>query len=482
MLSAVRILKLIVLAGTIVLGLLCYALSDRMPATAHATIAGPPTGRTGAPGESTCTTCHFDNPGNGHLTITAPANYVPGQTYQIQVVHTATDTTRKAWGFELTSLAGNVSAGTLVVTSSTTRLRTGSGRNYLEHGSTGTFANQTGGASWSMNWTAPATDVGPVTFYAAGIQGDNDGSEDGDQTYLATAQALPQAAVVIHHGFADFDGDGRADASVFRPASGTWYLNRSTQGQFAAQFGLATDKPVAADFDGDDKADIAVWREAPAEEAAFYILQSSTGTVRIEKFGQTGDLPLTVGDWDGDGKADPSVYRDSAIGSQSYFFYRGSLNNPTGTITYVPWGAPGDRPLHGDFDGDGKVDAAVFRPATQTWYIRQSATNTVRAATWGLATDKFVPADYDGDGKTDLAVFRGGAWYVWQSSNGVTVAFSWGLASDVPVPADYDGDAKTDLAVYRGGVWYVRLSSTGNASVVNFGGTADLPLPSTAAP
>jgi spore coat protein A, manganese oxidase len=205
-------------------------------------------------------------------------------------------------------------------------------------------------------------------------------------------------------------------------------------------------------------------------------LQSSTSTMRIERFGQTGDKPVTVGDWDGDGKADPSVYRDSAVGSQSYFYYRGSLNNPSGNVTYIPWGTTGDKPMRGDFDGDGKVDPAVFRNGV--WYINQSSNNQLRTDYWGLATDKFVPADYDGDGKTDLAVFRNGVWYVKQSSDGLPVYYNWGLNTDTLVPADYDGDGKTDAAVNRSGIWYIRQSSNGNMSAQIFGLSSDVPVPS----
>jgi hypothetical protein len=252
-------------------------------------------------------------------------------------------------------------------------------------------------------------------------------------------------------------------------------MNRSTAGFAGARFGIAGDRPTPADFDGDDKADIAVWREAPANEAAFYILQSSNSTVRIEQFGQTGDNILPVGDWDGDGKADVAVYRDSAVSSQSYFYFRGTLNNPTGSVTYVPWGTTGDKPMRGDFDGDGKFDPAVFRNGV--WYIRQSSNSQMKTDSWGLSTDKFVTADYDGDAKTDLAVFRNGVWYIKQSSDNMPVYFSWGLASDVLVPADYDGDGKTDVAVYRSGTWYIRSSSSGTMSAQIFGLSSDLPIP-----
>ena len=271
----------------------------------------------------------------------------------------------------------------------------------------------------------------------------------------------------------DFDGDGKSDISVFRASDRNWYLNRSSQGFAAVQWGLASDKLAPADFDGDGKTDVAVWREGSL--ADFYVLNSADNTVRVEQFGQTGDA-LTVGDWDGDGKADPAVYRDSAVGSQSYFYYRGSNNNPNRNVTYLPWGTTGDKPQLGDFDNDGKADAAVFRPSNATWYIRQSSDSLVRYENWGLATDKFVPADYDGDGKTDLAVFRNGTWYIRNSSNNQTQYINFGIGADIPVPADYDGDGKADVAVFRNGTWYL-LQSTSGVSIQQFGLANDKPVP-----
>ena len=293
---------------------------------------------------------------------------------------------------------------------------------------------------------------------------------------LNTISAAP---VLQSNRVSDFDGDGRADASVYR--SGEWFINPSSaptiapSGFYSVRFGLATDRLAPADYDGDGKTDVAVWRENVSGNAAyFYILQSSNNAVRIEQLGLTGDV-LTVGDWDGDGKSDPATYRG---GAQSYFFYRGSLNNPNGNVTYLPWGTSGDKPMRGDFDGDGKLDAAVFRSANQTWYIRQSSDNQTIYPQFGLGSDKFVPADYDGDGKTDLAVYRGGTWYVRQSTNNQTRYQNWGVGTDTLAPADYDGDGKTDFAVWRNGIYYILNSASAAVSYQNFGTSGDVPIAS----
>ena len=272
----------------------------------------------------------------------------------------------------------------------------------------------------------------------------------------------------------DYDGDGKADLSVFRPNSdpafADFQIRKSSDNNLLGySWGLPGDKLAPADYDGDGKTDVAVWREA---EGKFYILNSATVTVRQENFGLAGDI-LTVGDWDGDDKADPSVYRD---GSQSYFYYRGSLNNPNSDITYLPWGTSGDKSVRGDFDGDGKQDATVFRPLNNTWYIRNSSNGSVRYDNWGISTDKFVCADYDGDSKTDLAVFRNGVWYIKRSSTNTPVYENFGLSTDIPVPADYDGDGQIDVAVFRDGIWYLNQSTSGFAAA-QFGLSGDQPIP-----
>ena len=60
----------------------------------------------------------------------------------------------------------------------------------------------------------------------------------------------------------------------------------------------------------------------------------------------------------------------------------------------VQWGIPGDVPVTGDYDGDGRTDFAVFRPSTGVWYVVNSATARAFATQWGDATDVPVPSDF----------------------------------------------------------------------------------------
>jgi uncharacterized repeat protein (TIGR01451 family) len=194
-------LKLLVLL-VFTAGLLAFLLTDNHASRiAQAYSAGPPAGHTGAPGEFTCAECHTAQVvGNGSFSINAPQSYVPGQTYQITVNHVNSDPTRLRWGFELTALADDqTKAGNLQSANNQTQILNNDGpggsRQYVEHTALGTFQGQQGGANWTFNWTAPATDVGNVTFYAAGNQANNDGNSTGDYIYTTFVAATPAAAL-----------------------------------------------------------------------------------------------------------------------------------------------------------------------------------------------------------------------------------------------------------------------------------------------
>lgn len=161
-----------------------------LSAVVHGFSDGPPAGRTGAPGESTCVQCHTGalNTGPGSIAIEGvPAVYEPGETITVTVRLRHPD--RRKWGFQLTAVDGqNKGAGTFaLVDRVTTRLATGTGslrdRTYVEQTEAGTFDGQRQEAVWQATWTAPPTDVGLVTFYAAGNAANGNNASSGDSIY-----------------------------------------------------------------------------------------------------------------------------------------------------------------------------------------------------------------------------------------------------------------------------------------------------------
>jgi hypothetical protein len=281
------------------------------------------------------------------------------------------------------------------------------------------------------------------------------------QTYEHTFFVGPSAPF-------DFDGDARADISVYRPADGVWYLSRSQAGFAATQFGIAADLTAPADFDGDRKTDIAVFRAG-----VWYLLRSTEGFAAAQ-FGSPGDLPRPA-DYDGDGKADIAVFRPSS--GTWFIIYSGS-----GQFAAVQFGTNGDIPVPADFDGDTKADINVFRPSNGNWYRLNSGSGQFIAAQFGVGEDFPVPADFDGDNRADIAVFRPsiGTWFRLNSSTGAFVAQQFGTNGDIPAAADFDGDAKADIAVFRpnGGHWFRLNSSNGEFIAGQFGAPGDQPVPS----
>jgi hypothetical protein len=273
----------------------------------------------------------------------------------------------------------------------------------------------------------------------------------------------------------DFDGDGRADIGIFRPASGEWWVNRSSSGAtFVAPFGASTDKIAPGDFTGDGKADVAVFRPATGE---WLILRSENFSFYSFPFGVSGDIPAPA-DYDGDWRADPAVFRPA---SGTWFILK---SNGSGTII-AQFGAGGDNPVAADYDGDGKADIAIFRPGDGSWWYLRSSDNQFRVYRFGLGTDKPVPGDYSGDKKADIAVFRPstGVWYVQRSENNSFYSVPFGASGDVPTPGDFDGDGRSDTAIFRpaGATWFVQRSSAGTL-IQQFGSGGDLPVSSAFVP
>ena len=147
------------------------------PESAHSNASGAPSGNTGAPGESTCITCH--NAGGFPRetdffeisAVSEPLAYESGVTYSFEVEASSFPTL--IHGFELLA-----NEGTLIVTDVSNTQLIGSG-NYITHTTDGS-SSPFGTSIWAFDWQAPENFNGIVTFYAAGNISDGDGTSYGD--------------------------------------------------------------------------------------------------------------------------------------------------------------------------------------------------------------------------------------------------------------------------------------------------------------
>lgn len=343
-----------------------------------------------------------------------------------------------------------------------------------EYDALGRLTKAVGGinATWSQNYQydryGNRTGVSTTGFQASLIENSSDKKDKTENTNSSAPETVYRKPF-------DFDGDGKADASVWTRSSATWKILKSqTQSQTTTQLGTTGDQIVPGDYDGDGKYDEAVWT---ASSGMWRIKQSSDNTIREQVWGVSGDVPVP-GDFDGDNKTDIAIWRAS---SGHWWILRSSDNT-----VVVYWGSQtlGDIAAVGDYDGDGKADCAVWRPSDGIWYIVKSSDGNAMYLQFGLAGDVPVPAKYDNDAKTDLAVWRpsDGTWYIQQSTNNAVVTHQLGsdTARDILVPADYDGDGKADLAVWQAsnGTWTIKQSLDNQIVTRQLGATGDMAVPS----
>jgi hypothetical protein len=142
---------------------------------------------------------------------------------------------------------------------------------------------------------------------------------------------------------ADYDGDGKADIAVFRDGTTPYFYSlRSSNGQLqSAQFGSTNDKAYPADYDGDGKADYAIWRQSNNN---WYINQSSNNQTVNYSWGVFGQDTAVPNDYDGDGKVDVAIWRGQSSDPNDVgnWYIR---NSSTGQMRVDKWGQVGDTPV-----------------------------------------------------------------------------------------------------------------------------------------
>lgn len=224
-----------------------------LPLIIYAYATGPDPRHTGAPGDQTCARCHLGTALNGggggvQLTSSSGPTYTPGE--QLVFTITITDSQARVYGFQMTARpdgnsttgqAGDFNAGPQQgVFCDNGRIKAGgcpasAPVQFIEHNRP--FTTNTITASW----TAPASDVGPVTIYVAANAANGDTRDTGDHIYTTKLQLSPASS----HKPAIAAG-GVVSASAFNAKAGiapkTWLeifganLATSTRGWQSSDF------------------------------------------------------------------------------------------------------------------------------------------------------------------------------------------------------------------------------------------------------
>jgi hypothetical protein len=149
----------------------------------------PPNGRTGAPGESTCVSCHTPQSQTlkGSITVEGfPATITPDETYQLTVINRDSTGAAVRGGFQLTILGpNNTKAGELSAASTSSAIQSFSGRQYFEHHPALAYPDSNV-VRWNVKWKASNLPTsGLITCYFAGNIANGNFQSSGDKTVIS---------------------------------------------------------------------------------------------------------------------------------------------------------------------------------------------------------------------------------------------------------------------------------------------------------
>ncbi len=292
-------------------------------------------------------------------------------------------------------------------------------------------------------------------------------------TNLVVGDTNSKRDIFINDQF--YTGHTSDEIGVWRGSTRYFYLDTDDDGKYtnpaAERRGtflssyVNGDAPVAGDWDNDGTDEIGVWRKSTRY---FYLDKNGDGkytnpaTERLGPFlsaTQANDRPI-AGDWNGTGTDEIGVWRGS-----TRYFYLDKNNNGKYDGTYERLGPflstsdPSDRPVVGDWNGDGTDEIGVWRGATRYFYLDTNGNGVYN----GIATERLGPflsgyvsgdapvaGDWDRDGSDEVGVWRKSTRYFYLDTNGdgkytnsaterLGPFLSSNNSTDAPVAGNWDG-------------------------------------------
>ncbi len=172
-------------------------------------------------------------------------------------------------------------------------------------------------------------------------------------------------------------------------------------------------------------------------------------------FGAPGDIPL-LGDWDGDGIDTPGVYRPSRGAAHLTNQIPAYLSTGHQAEVTFYFGMPGDQVFTGDWDGDG-IDTLGLSRRGQIFLANTNATTVADRMFWfGTFSDIPSAGDPDGNGADGIFLHRTSSSSVFYTNEAPdsliaapTGSLYYGIAHDQLVIGDWNGDGADSAGVFR---------------------------------
>ncbi len=237
--------------------------------------------------------------------------------------------------------------------------------------------------------------------------------KDNDGTLLGAEQNFVHGISTDTFLDGDFDGDGIADAVLFRPSLGAFLVRRSSRPNdslLTIPLGqVGDDAKHIGDYDGDGVSDAAVYRAGASVGVASQTLirLSSTGLIRTLVTGENGAFASGGSDFNGDGKADVAIQSNLGGGVARFRIFDGVTGTQFADFNF---GTPTDVIVAGNHFGSPLADVTTIRAVSGSvnWTTRDTATGVGQPTVvlGASATDFVLSGDYDGDGLDDYATWR----------------------------------------------------------------------------
>ncbi len=303
------------------------------------------------------------------------------------------------------------------------------------------------------------------------------------QIRLATFAAPPQ----LYKSLPIYDGDHLAASWHLSVINGGYPRGDEAQ---PGPFRNASRQTIRRNWSAEDY-NAGRWKVVSSDDTAG--LQESTMT-----FGVRDGIALT-GDFDGDGFDEAVIY----VAGQWFVDLNGNGTWDAGDL-WIQLGNQFDRPVVGDWDGDGKDDVGIFgrqwqydpprierdpglpdpdnvrrrvvdsrRPQHEHEYpiddherlLYRGSDDSLRADAvdhvfqYGKQIDTPVSGDWNGDGIDQIAIFRSGQWLLDLDGDGRWTLrdelASFGEDGDQPIVGDFNGDEIDEIGVVRGDLWII---------------------------